>query len=79
MHEGGFGLSRTPSGDFHFTDPAGKRIPAVPVARFSGNLVELMENNQASGIDITPNTSVPHWLGESMDVSIVVHNLWRRE
>jgi hypothetical protein len=79
VHEGGFGLSRTQSGDFFFTDPAGKRIPNVPANRFSGNVVALKTSHRASGINIIPNTSIPNWLGETMDVSIVVHNLLRRE
>ena len=79
VHEGGFGLNRAQSGEFHFTDPAGKRLPAVPQSRFCGNFFALMAHTEADGINITPETPIPAWLGESMDDDIVVHHLRLRE
>ncbi len=79
VHEGGFGLNRMHLGEFHFTDPNGKRIPDVPETRFCGNVFELMAHNETDGITITPETPIPGWLGESMDDEIVVHNLRLRE
>ncbi len=32
-----------------------------------------------TGLAITPQTPIPNWLGESMDSSIVVHNLLLRD
>ena len=79
VHEGGFGLSRTSMGGFLFTDPAGKPISAAPEKRFRGNVFELVANNRRQGINITPRTPIPGWLGESLDVGIVVEGLLRRE
>jgi hypothetical protein len=75
VHEGGFGLARSITGAFHFNDPTGKRIPDAPERRFSGNFFAVLSGNDESGITITPETPVPDWLGESMDDTIVVHNL----
>jgi len=75
VHEGGFGLSRTPAGGLDFTGPASRRIPAVPEKRFSGNVLEIFAGNEKRGIAITPDTPVPDWLGESMDDEIFVHQM----
>jgi len=75
VHEGGFGLSRTCTGAFQFTDPAGKAIPDVPERRFSGNVFKLFAGNENCGIAITPDTPVPGWLGETMDDGIFVEDM----
>ena len=79
VHEGGFGLNRTPAGELQFTDPTGNRLADAPKRRFRGDVFELVTNNERSGITITPETPIPDWLGESMDDSIVVHHLKKRE
>lgn len=79
VHEGGFGLKRSADGEVRFTTPNGKRIPASAEKRFSGSASELISANEAQGLAITPDTAIPVWWGESMDSSIVVHNLLLRE
>lgn len=78
VHEGGFGLQALPRGDMVFTRPDGKRIPQAPKTRFSGNAFELMAQNSANHIRITPRTPIPNWDGGGMDVDIVVHGLHLR-
>ena len=79
VHEGGFGLLRMADGDIQFTNPEGKYILQNAEKRFSGNVSTLNRENEELGIDITPKTSIPNWQGESMDSSIVVHNLTLRD
>jgi hypothetical protein len=79
VHEGGFSLFRTPGGRFEFTDPSGKRISPAPKTRFNGNVFELVKNHRDGGVVITPRTGLTGWLGEDMDVDIVVHNLELRK
>ncbi len=79
VHEGGFGIHALPGGGFDFTNPEGKRIPAAPGIRFSGNPFELKSGNCQNDIVITPKSAVPNWGGESMDVDVVVAALERLE
>ena len=79
VHEGGFSLIRTPAGEHQFTDPKGNRLSDAPKRRFRGDVFELVDNNKRNGITITAETPIPDWLGESMDVDIVVHHLKKRE
>lgn len=79
VHEGGFGLWRNPGGEIRFTNPEGKRLTQSAQKRFSGNVSALTLENAELGISITPKTSIPDWQGESMDSSVVVHNLSLRE
>ncbi len=75
VHEGGFAIQRLQDGNFAFTNPDGKRIPAAPEITLSGNAFELMARNFENDIVITPRTAIPNWGGEGMDVDIVVHGL----
>jgi len=79
VHEGGFGLMRSLDGDIQFTTPKGKPIPESGEKRFSGSVSSLTLENEELGIAISPQTSIPDWWGESMDSSIVVHNLTLRD
>lgn len=79
VHEGGYGLERTIDGAFRFARPDGRLIPDAPEARFRGNTQCILDLNAANGIQITPKTPVPGWLGERMDLSIVLEALMRRE
>ena len=79
VHEGGYGLERTLDGAFRFSRPDGRPIPDVPETRFRGNAQYILDLNAANGIHITPKTPVPGWLGERMDLSIVLESLMRRE
>jgi hypothetical protein len=79
VHEGGFGPSRTLSGELRFTYPTGKPMPDVPETRFRGNVFELVAKNRGCAITITPKTPIPHWHGESMDDEIVMFHMLKRE
>jgi hypothetical protein len=79
VHEGGFGLLRNADGEIRFTNPEGSYIPQSAEMRFSGSVSTLTRENEELGIDITPKTSIPDWQGESMNSSIVVHNLTLRD
>jgi hypothetical protein len=79
VHEGGFAIGRSPVGDIHFSDPAGRIIPTGPDARFSGNVPALFMEHEQSGIHITPKTQIPNWLGEKMDDQLAVEGLLFRE
>jgi hypothetical protein len=79
VHEGGYGLARTIDGAFRFARPDGRLIPEAPAPRFRGNARCILDLNVENGIHITPKTPVPGWLGERMDLSIVLENLMRHE
>ena len=83
VHEEGFGVQAGPLGPINFTInftlPSGKVIPPCPAPRFRGNVFELESRNHQLGLNITPKTPVPSWLGERMDYSIAVEGLLRRE
>jgi hypothetical protein len=79
VHEGGYGVQMQPSGEVEFTWPDGRRMPFGPDRRFSGNVFELTRQNRQAGLDITPETAVSEWLGESMDVGIAVEELIPQE
>ena len=83
VHEEGFGVQAGQLGPinftFDFTLPNGKIIPPCPESRFRGNFSELATRNRRLGLNITPKTPVPSWLGERMDYSIAVEGLLRRE
>ncbi len=83
VHEEGFGVQDGGLGPinftFNFTLPSGKIIPHCPAPNFRGNVIELKARNQQLGLNITPKTPVPSWLGERMDYSIAVEGLLRRD
>jgi len=79
VHEGGFGIGKTPSGDIHFSDAAGKMIQTGPDTRSRGNVLALFTEHEQSGIHITPKTQTPNWLGEKMDDQLAVEGLLFRE
>jgi hypothetical protein len=79
VHEGGYGVLMHPSGELEFAYPDGERMPFGPDRRFRGNVFEMELQNHRAGIEITPKTTVPHWLGESMDCDMAVEGLIQRE
>jgi hypothetical protein len=79
VHEGGFGIGKTLVGDIHFSDPAGRIIPRGPDTRFGGNVLALFTEHEETGIQITPKTQIPNWLGEKMDDQLAVEGLLFRE
>jgi len=79
VHEGGFTIGKTATGSINFSDPAGRIIPTDPDRRFSGNVLALFTDHEQSGINITPKTQIPNWLGEKMDDQLAVEGLLFRE
>jgi hypothetical protein len=79
VHEGGFGIGKSLTGEFFFTHPDGHTIPTGPDARFRGNVAALFTEHEESGIHITPKTQIPNWLGEKMDDQLAVEGLIFRE
>ena len=79
VHEGGFTIGKTAAGTVNFSDPAGRIIPTGPDRRFSGNVLALFTDHEQSGINITPKTQIPNWLGEKMDDQLAVEGLLFRE
>ena len=80
VHEEGFTVEvRTELGGINFILPSGKVIPPRPAPNSCGNALELKSKNHSLGLNITPKTPVPSWLGERMDYSIAVEGLLQRE
>lgn len=74
VHEEGFGVHMR-DGQPVFTLPSGTVIPPVAETRFRGNAIELRRRNRAIGLDITPETPIPRWHGETMDLNQAVQGL----
>jgi hypothetical protein len=72
VHEGGFGVSHNRVGAIEFTYPDGREMKTGPDGRFRGNVVSIKAGNRDRGLDITPETLPPRWLGEEMDYSLAV-------
>ncbi|MDT8322358.1 MAG: hypothetical protein RQ826_17725, partial [Xanthomonadales bacterium] len=53
----------------------GRTIPAAPQTRFRRNAVLLRRRNRESGLDISPETTIPLWEGEKMDSSMAIEAL----
>jgi hypothetical protein len=79
VHEGGFGIGQTASGETIFSDPQDQTIPTAPETRSRGNVVALFAAHRQTGLDISPKTPIPKWLGERMDDSMAVEGLLQRE
>jgi hypothetical protein len=47
VHEGGFGIRRTASGEMNFSDPRGQAIPTAPEARSRGNVFSIADSGTA--------------------------------
>ena len=72
VHEEGFGVSVSLSGDLHFTRPNGLQIPAAPVLPVpEQNLEEL---SHELGLDIDENT-VFAWSGDFPDYGMAIDGL----
>jgi hypothetical protein len=75
VHEAGYTVTMNEAGLPEFTDPNSEPIPTGPDTRFRGNVVALSNRNTTEGLNITPETSVPIWYGNSMDESLAVAGL----
>jgi hypothetical protein len=79
VHEGGFGIRQSPSGEMIFSGTQGQTIPAAAQTRSRGNVFSIFAAHRQAGLDITPETPIPNWLGERMDDSMAVEGLLQRE
>jgi hypothetical protein len=79
VHEGGFGIQQGASGEMNFSDPQGQTIPTSPETRSRGNVFSIFAAHRQAGLDITPKTAIPDWLGERMDDSMAVEGLLQLE
>ena len=75
VHEGGYGVRMTDQGIPEFTDPAGDPIPTIGAKNLRGNVFTLRHENSKAGLDITPDTTIPLWEGEKMDMGMAIEGL----
>ncbi len=79
VHEGGFGVALDPIGTIQFTDPKGKIIAPTADRNLRGDFRTIIHDNEQSGLEITPKTTVPDWYGEKMDYSAAIESMLYRE
>ncbi len=79
VHEGGYGVALSPSGEKRFRDPKGTLLPTGPDSRFRGNVLALPSAHSGAGLKIDAGTLPPRWQGEIMDLSLAVQALVRRD
>ncbi len=75
VHEGGFSVERNANGHPEFRDRNGKIVPQAPETRYRGNVFALINTNRKSGINVSAETCIPNWGGESMDSDMVIATL----
>jgi hypothetical protein len=82
VHEGGYGCERQANGDFVFTDPYQRLLPASPTpVRIDtnpefGSYIESWLHD----LDIDERTCVPHWYaGDRMDWDLAVWHMFQIE
>jgi hypothetical protein len=74
VHEEGYQVARGPDGDFQFSRPDGRPLPAVPApALLPIDPVEAMRVwHAAQGLHLGPRTACPQWLGERLDLGYAI-------
>jgi len=71
VHEGGFSVGRGADGTIVFHRPDGEWLPpAFPLESAFPFALEAM--NDDNGLSVTPETCVPRWHGERMDVDLAI-------
>jgi hypothetical protein len=78
VHEGGFGVGRSPSGRATFTRPDGRPIPAVPRSH-RGGCGELRRLNDRAGLEANDETAVARSAGERVDYDLTIEGLLHSE
>jgi hypothetical protein len=82
VHEGGYGCERRANGDFVFTDPQQRLLPASPAPisidanpEFSAHIESLLYE-----LDIDERTCIPHRMsGDEMDWDLAVWHMFQIE
>jgi len=75
VHEGGFSVAMAVGGPVRFTNPNGQVMPHNGATHSRGNVIALRTAHAASGIHITPETTISKWCGEQMDDQLAVEGL----
>jgi len=75
VHEGGFGLQALANNQFEFSRPNSQVIEPAPKTRSRGNVFALTRENQKLGLEITHETAIPDWHGETMDDDLAIMGL----
>jgi hypothetical protein len=70
VHEEGYQVAGGPNGVLRFHRPDGRPIPEVPAMAVvpADPAAMLRTHHEAQGLQITPRTACPGWLGERLDV-----------
>jgi hypothetical protein len=74
LHEGGYQMIHETSGALSFITPKGNRICEHPQPVTSDTSLEVI--NQQARLDIHPETAVPNWHGEVMDLDLAVSGMY---
>ena len=78
VHEGGYEVTLSPSGEKRFRDSNGTSVPPGPDTRFRGNVLALPAAHAEAGLSIDAGTLPPRWQGEPMDLGLAVQALVQR-
>jgi hypothetical protein len=78
VHEGGYRIERRTRGELCFRRPDGGAVAALP-ARKRGGTLQLTNQNRRSGLDLHPETCVPHWHGDPLQLPWVTSGLAERD
>ncbi len=68
VHDRGYLIAPVPGGEFTFFRPDGTAIPASPSLPGSDETIE-----NCHDADITPETIIPPWYGERLDLDYAIH------
>jgi hypothetical protein len=77
VHEGGFSIVRTASGDIACFTPAGRRIEAAAPTRH-GDASAIIETNATLGLDVSAETCDSKWDGLPADYDLVLTAFFSR-
>ena len=80
VHEGGFRVALGEAGEVRFVRPDGRPLEeAPPLPEVTGPpLAPVAARLERAGIRLGPQTGMPAWRGERLDVDWAVSVLWRR-
>jgi hypothetical protein len=73
VHEGGWTLQRDDNGDLHAFRPDGTEL--LPGEAVIDPACDVRRQNAAAGIAITPETAIPRWYGDPLDLGLAIDSL----
>ena len=77
VHEGGFSITRTASGDIACLTPTGRRVEAAAPTR-CGDAAAIIDANSALGLDVSAATCDSKWDGLPADYDLVLTAFFSR-